>query len=243
MRRTLLLVFGMLGSLLAAGILCISAESMLHGTDTVEHHITQPTFEEITQPQTFPITIPGTSLIAERLSSYEGPFWEDGTDREVVNAAALHVYNNSDNEILKVHIEFGWADANFIFEGDHIPPRSTVVILEQNACFYRNDAPITINGWQSFANTDNRASGICISDKAMGTIVVTNASDNVLRNVCIYYKSWLSPPDVYMGGITYMVQVPVLMPGQTQHLYPRHYASEYSKVVSVTGELMEYRHS
>jgi hypothetical protein len=83
---------------------------------------------------------------------------------------------------------------------------------------------------------DNGAANIRITDQAMGTIVVTNVSDKVLRNVCIYYKSWLSPPDVYMGGITYMEQVPVLMPGQTQYRYPRHYASGYSRVVSVTSE-------
>ena len=242
MRRTLLLVLGTLGSVLAAGILYISAESVWQKTATDDLLAAQPS-AEITNTVMFPALIPGTSLIAQDLSSYEGPFLEDGTDREVTNVAALHIYNSSDREIFKVYIELKWDEVCYIFAGDHIPPKSTVVILEQNGYAYRKEAATAIKGWQWLGQPGNGASDICVTDKAMGTIVVTNMTDEILRNVCVYYKSWLSPPDVYMGGITYMVQVPVLLPRQTQYLYPRHYARGYSKVVSVTRDVVANLHS
>ena len=75
---------------------------------------------------------------------------------------------------------------------------------------------------------------IAVADRAMGTLVVTNISQEPVENVRIYYKAWLSPPDVYMGGKSYVITIPALQPGQTEFLYPDHYACGFSKVVSVT---------
>lgn len=69
----------------------------------------------------------------------------------------------------------------------------------------------------------------------MGTVLVSNSADRTLYDVQLYYKSWLSPPDVYMGGITYAAGIPVLLPGQTVCLYPPHYAAGYTKVLFVTA--------
>ena len=236
MRRFVLLAVGIVGGVLAAGVLCISAEDVLKPPAT----IVGDSPEELVAEITLPINVPGTELIAQKLSAYEGPFLEDGTDREVVNVAALHLYNGSSSVILKAHIELQCENGVYVFEGDHIPPKSTVVILEQNAAAYRRESFLACRGWQETQQNQSAQSLISVSDMAMGTIIVTNMTDRIFRDVCIYYKSWLSPPDIYIGGITYMVQMPVLLPGQTKYLYQSHYASGYSKVVSVTKETVCY---
>ena len=227
---------GIVGGVLAAGVLCISAEDVLKPPVT----IVGDSPEDLVAGIVLPVNVPGTVLIAQRLSAYEGPFLEDGTDREVVNVAALHLYNDSSSVILKAHIELQWEDGIYVFEGDHIPPKSTVVILEQNAAAYRRESFLACWGWQETAQFQNAKNLISVTDMAVGTLVVTNMTDRIFRDVCLYYKSWLSPPDVYVGGITYMVQVPILLPGQTKYLYPGHYASGYSKVVSVSRESVCY---
>ena len=74
---------------------------------------------------------------------------------------------------------------------------------------------------------------VLVSERAMGTVIVTNATEEPLNNICLYYKSWYSPQNILIGGIKYSVSIPVLAPGQTEYLYPPHYAIGYSKVVSV----------
>lgn len=65
----------------------------------------------------------------------------------------------------------------------------------------------------------------------MGTLIVSNLTDRPLNAFNLYYKTWLSPPEVYIGGIVYKVEVPILQPGETVLLYPNHYACGYSRVV------------
>lgn len=239
MRRFILLAFGIVGGVLAAGVLCISAEEVLKPPTAIAGDSVEELANK-TDGIVLPVNVPGTVLTAQKLSAYEGPFLEDGTDREVVNVAALHIYNGSSKVILKAHIELQWEDGIYVFEGDHIPPKSTVVVLEQNAAAFRRGNFRACRGWQETQQNQGVQSLISVTDMAMGTVVVTNMTDSTFRDVCIYYKSWLSPPDIYIGGITYMVQVPILLPGQTKYLYPSHYASGYSKVVSVTRETVCY---
>ena len=52
----------------------------------------------------FPCVARGSELIVEKLLSYEGEFWEDGTNDYAVNIAALVVYNPAPFGIRKAEL-------------------------------------------------------------------------------------------------------------------------------------------
>ena len=226
-------MMGILGSVVTASALYFSAEDTLNMFLDEKNTMKQESISSLSENISLPAAISGTNLIAQKLSSYEGPFLEDGTDREVVDIAALHVYNSGDTAIYKTRIALFWSDGFYIFEADHIPAGETVVILERSGSSYREGDYIQCNGWQELGQGDAVSKDVSVTDMALGTVVVSNLTDETLRNVCVYYKTWLAPPDIYVGGITYMVQIPVLLPKQSKNLYPYHYAVGYSKVVAV----------
>lgn len=233
LRRAILMVLGILGSVITASALYFSAEDSLKKCLESDNTRNQEGIITLSESVSLPVTISGTNLIAQKLSPYEGPFLEDGTDREVVDVAALHVRNSGDTEVYKARIALFWSDGFYIFEADHIPAGETVVILERSGGSYRQGNYTQCNGWQELGQINAVSKDVSVTDMALGTVVVNNLTDETLRNVCVYYKTWLAPPNVYVGGITYMVQIPVLLPKESKHLYPYHYAVGYSKVVAV----------
>ncbi len=183
-----------------------------------------------------PVAVQGTTLIAQRMATYDGPYLEDGSDREVVNIAALVVYNTGSREVLKAEITLSWGDLQFAFYGENIPSGETVLLLEKNcrSCIQTNFTDCA--GWQITAEQNREPSAyLQINDSAMGAVTVTNITKETLRDVRMYYKSWLSPPDIYVGGISRQMSIPVLLPGECVTLYPPHYACNYTKIVSVSA--------
>ena len=228
--RFVLLLLAIAGSLLAVAVLEQSVKRMLIKEDAYSGQMMQK--PEMIQ---LPVMVPGTTLVAQQISFYEGPFLEDGSDREVVDVAALHVYNAGQREIRNGCITLKTEFADYVFYGQHLPPGATVVLLEINARPYQKNVIYDCSGWQEFSDC-TPLDGITTTDKDNGTLIVTNTTEQILENLCVYYKSWLSPPDVYMGGITYSIAIPRLLPGQSEVLYPYHYATGYSKVVGVVAQ-------
>ncbi len=226
----MLLIFGVTGSLLTVWALQKSVQSTLIGEALAPEQVSTRAADII-----LPASVPGTTLLAQQLSAYEGPFLEDGSGREVVDVAALHILNTGDQEILNACITLQTEKGSYVFYGEHIPPGVTVVLLEINAAAYRQCAIKACSGWQETLDAAQQE-GLRITDKDNGTLVVTNTTDQTLHNLRLYYKSWLSPPDVYMGGITYSIAIPQLGPGQTEMLCPDRYATGYSRVVSVIAD-------
>lgn len=243
-RRMALLIMGFAGSVLVAGVLYISVSSQIAETaEPVQNSDSAVwgTIEKVNALEpadiVFPTVIPGTTLLAKELSSYDGPFVEDGTDREVVGVAALLVENFGENEILQTQIEFYWGQQKLAFWGEMIPPGMTILLLEQTATSSLQKNFTSCNGWQICTQEENQLQKqVTVTDRAMGTVIVTNRTEQTLNNIQLYYKSWLSPQNIFIGGVTYSVTIPALLPGQTEYLYPPHYASGYSKVVSVFTE-------
>lgn len=236
----MLLLLGMVGGLLIAAVLYTSAKGIMVQSYV---NLTEPT--ETSQPTTsdeelipedlrLPTWVSGTSVLVERLCAYEGPFLEDGSDTEVVNIAALLVKNIGSYELQKVEITLQFDSETMVFYGEHIPAGATIALLEQNAAPYSDERFSACTGWQEVSDQPGIGRDIAITENADNSISVTNLSDSTLEYLNLYYKSWLSPPNIYVGGITYQLEIPRLLPGQTRQVYPSHYASGYSKVVSLT---------
>ena len=47
----------------------------------------------------FPYAIPGSDLVIEQINSYDGIFFEDGTDREVSNVSAIVLANKGEKAL------------------------------------------------------------------------------------------------------------------------------------------------
>ncbi len=235
-----MLLLGIAGGLLVATVLYTSAKGIV-----AQNYVNSPNFIEPTQPTAsgeeftqgelgLPIWVSGTSILVERLCAYDGPFLEDGSDAEVVNIAALLVKNIGSYELAKAEITLQFGSETMVFYGEHIPAGATIALLEKNAAPYPGKRFSGCTGWQEIAPQSSIGRDIAITENPDSSICVTNLTDSTIQHLNLYYKTWLSPPNVYVGGITYQLEIPQLLPGQTQQIYPSHYASGYSKVVSLT---------
>lgn len=246
-RRICLLIFGIAGSLVCVGFLLLAAQAQSRqAAERIHYEPTEPYDYhgmEIEAVDVLPLAriqlpavIEGTALIAQRLTAYDGPFLEDGSNREVVNIAALMVYNAGSQEILKTEVTLAWGELLLCFYGENIPPGETVLLLEKNcrSCIQTNFNDCS--GWQITADEiRDPAAYLHITDSAMGAVTVTNITERTLQDIRLYYKSWLSPPDIYIGGISREISVPELLPGESITLYPPYYACNYTKVLSVSS--------
>lgn len=232
-KRVFLLILGILGGVFAAVILCVSAKSK-GGQNPLPTGDTEGVWEQTDKTDLcFPINLQNTTLQLQRISAYDGPFLEDGSDREVVDVAALHIINVGSKPILKTKITLQLATDAYVFCGEYIPSGIPVVLLEQSAKPYCKDEIISGVGWQKTDDAEP-LEGISVMESETGVLMITNHSEIAYRNVRLLHKSWLSPPGVYVGGIAYQTVIPELLPGQTEHLRPQHYAPGYSRLVCVT---------
>ncbi len=253
LRRCALLMLGVSGSLLFVVVLLISAYSTYNfgsavfvtgapettAPDTQQDINAQDVFASSHQLVILPTPIEGTTLIAQQMTVYDGPFLEDGSGNEVVGIAALVVYNAGDREILQTGITLqqeGSAGTALCFYGENIPPGKAVLLLERNRRSCEQNEFTTCSGWQVSAwETREPAAYLEIVDTALGAVTVTNITCDTLYDIRLYYKSWLSPPDIYIGGISREVSVSALQPGESATLHPPYYARGYTKIVSVSA--------
>lgn len=244
LRRCALLMLGMALSMLAAVLLLFSIQNTYSSAASVAEttaphgHLDvemQDVLAAPTEGITLPMSISGTTLVAQRLATYDGPFLEDGSGQEVVNIAALVVYNAGDREVLQAGITLQWEEVTLCFYGENIPPGKAVLLLERNRRNCTQNEFTACSGWQVFAReTREPTAYLEIVDTAMDAVTITNSTGDTLHDVRLYYKSWLSPPDIYVGGISREVSVSVLQPGESATLYPPYYARGYTKFVSVS---------
>ncbi len=244
LRRCSLLMLGVALSMLTAVVLLFSAKntsvSAANQTQPTQPHYDiadqiQSVVASPAEPITLPTPVHGTTLVAQRLATYDGLFLEDGSDQEVVSIAALVVYNAGDREVLQTGITLQWEEVTLCFYGENIPPGKAVLLLERNRRSCSKTSFTACTGWQVSARENREpAAYLEITDTAMGAVTVTNITSDTLQDVHLYYKSWLSPPGIYIGGITREVSVPVLQPGESAILYPPYYASGYTKIISVS---------
>lgn len=170
-------------------------------------------------------------LVCLEYSRYSGPFPEDGSGRTVESVAAMKVHNSSDQflDYATVEAQIGTHVGTFQITG--LPPGGTAWVLEQGGMtltaedvfratkcddyFFRPDAVIT---------TDK------LRTKADGsTLTVTNESKQTLQNVCVYYKT-VHADGNYFGGITFMLNLGTLEPGQSASKQSSHFGED-SKIV------------
>jgi hypothetical protein len=183
----------------------------------------------------FPHAIEGTSLIAERLTAYEGPFVEDGSNDAVVGLAALVLRNRGTQPLAHVKVELQQRTRCLTFEAQTILPGDTVLILESERQVYDKNPYISCTGYTDMDDSIRLdANAVHITVLQENAIVVCNQSDQILRDIRVEHKRWLEENKVYFGGITYVTYVGDLAPGQFKIVTIDNVSENTIRIVRIT---------
>lgn len=238
-KRGLLLCAGFGGSLVALYWLLCSAGGIHNNMPEAVFAVEQVTGSYVTETDgiKLPYQIVGTELVVQRLCTYDGPYLEDGSGDEVTNIAALLITNTARLGTECAQVTLRWDGGEFLFDADMIPAGASVLVLEQNRKQYKQQDWTTCIGWQILADAQwQNIPGIVIQEEGYGTLLITNDTDTFIKNLCLYYKSSLEDPDIYIGGITYKAGIKELVPHQTVRLQPFHYACGYSRLIHCSAD-------
>lgn len=211
-------------------------QSFPQQTDSTEQTFVQ-TGEELPEEHSFPLALQYTTLVVEAYSSYDGPWLEDGSEENVMGVAALLVRNTGSIGIEYARITLVQNGSEMIFDATYIPPKGSVLLLEENKQSY-SDAPVTQCRYRSVIPGDFDLSQrkVRIEEEGLGSLKVTNLTQEPMRCVRVFYKHHEGQSDIYVGGITYSVVIPDLQPGETRTVTPYRYACGYALVVAVVEE-------
>lgn len=176
------------------------------------------------------IEISCTPLIVKQLAAYDGKFFEDGSGREVVDVAAVMLYNSSDRLIPYACLTVYTENCKYNFDAFMLPPKSSVLVPEKSAQKLTETAITDTFGWTTVKNTVQRPA-LEIREQGMGCLQIKNLSGKKLRNLTVFYKNYITDGDFYVGGRAFSVCVDQILPGDTAMVFPDHYAAGYSRVI------------
>ena len=182
-----------------------------------------------------PYEIPNTGLLLEHFVSYEGDFTESDSGAFVTDAAAIIVENQGSHMILSAKIEMEIGDQIYTFEGTYIPAKSRIMLLEKNCKTYPTEPILRIGGRTQLVESLDVSQNLLVQAEDMGRITLTNISDQSYTQLLIYHKGYIEEHNIYLGGITYTMPISSLQPGQSETVFPEHFACGYSKVLYITA--------
>lgn len=190
-----------------------------------------------TLAQKLPLQVQGTSLIAEQIVLYEGPLPENAASGEVVNTAALLLRNTGAYGIEQAEVVLETGDRQYVFQADTIPPGEAVLVPEKNRCAYGPQAFTACYGTAVYSTADwNCADTLLIQPVDIGTVRVSNQTDEVLCGIMLYYKDYTADPGFFVGEQAYMHLIEFLEPGQTIYINPVFYTEGYSRIARINIE-------
>ena len=183
----------------------------------------------------FPHVIEGTSLIAERMAAYDGPFVEDGSNAAATGIAALVLHNGGTQPLSHIRVELRQKTRCLIFEAQTLLPGDTVMILEKERQLHeqspysscRGDVTIDDSTW---LETET----VRVTVLKENELLVQNQSNRYLHNVCLEHKRWMEETGIYIGGITYVTWVGDLAPGQHKTVFADNFTQSTHRFVRIT---------
>ncbi len=186
--------------------------------------------KDITAMEDLPIEISCTPLVVRQLAGYDGKFFEDGSGREVMDVAAVMLYNSSDRLIPYAYLTVYTENCQYTFDAYMLPPKSSVLVPDRSAQKLTETDITDTFGWTTVKNEAQRPA-LEIREQGMGSLRIQNLSGKKLRDLTVYYRTYISDGDFYLGGKVFQTQVEEIPPGETAVIFPVNYASGYSKVI------------
>ena len=179
----------------------------------------------------------GDGIMIRSVSSYTGPFLEDGSDREAENVWQLTVQNVSEENIQYMTITAPGETETARFQITTLEAGSTVTVLESTALPYPEQAEEMAYKIEDLAYLEDELSifpeQFTVSAKD-GWIQVENIGEgDVTEDIYVYYKNF--EDGVFQGGITYRVKFEGGIPaGESREEQTQHYSSEKSRILYLT---------
>ena len=185
----------------------------------------------------FPAQVEGTTLQVLHTVCYEGADLERGEDTPLVNALGILVENTGQAHIRTAWVMLAGEGETYFFLAQDLPPGSRTILLETGGALWTGESFYSVTGGAATAPVDLLASGqLEIGDLDLGTVTVTNRTENTLTDLTLTYKNYLTDGDIYQGGIAYHHKIPILYPGQTLDITPSRYCAGYSRFVYGTTQ-------
>lgn len=226
MRRGLLLMGGILCSLPAV-LLLVFGQSLKQPQTVIT--------EVRPGPFALPCPVEGTSLIAEQIDVYDGHYMEDGLDRQVSGVASMLLRNAGDAAIIWAEVILQGQEGDLLFQISHVPAGGVVFVLEKNAKPWVEDTYYACRGQAVLSGESGfDREGLEIVPLDIGTLQVKNLTDKPMEKIRIYYKTYAEEPGIYIGGITYYLDISALQTGEVCLLEPDHYAEGYTRIVWIS---------
>ena len=212
-------------------------------TEQTEEPRTEPeeeTWVEPTEPETeptylkFPCRVPGTDLVIEKVSAYDGLFLEDGQDLPAENVCAIVVTNTSGRDLEYAEITLNRDGAALEFRVSGLTAGSSAMVLEYGGASYEDGAYLDCSGSAAVVERFELSSGLVeVTENGDGSLTVTNCTAEHIPCVRIFYKFYMSDVDVFVGGITYTAKLEDLDAGESMQIQPSHYLAGMSRIVMV----------
>ena len=178
----------------------------------------------------YPCTVKDTPMEVEDLVWYEGPFWEDGSQEEVTAVAALVVKNTGCLFVASGAVILEWDGARYVFELEDLPPGQQVLVLEKDRQPCRKDPPRKCYGW-SREEYPEIGGQVTVEESGGSMLTIVNHSTDTVPVVQVTFKSCDRGSGLLLGGISYLVEVRDLRPGERRQVCPYHYAYGSSRVI------------
>ena len=227
MRRGILVIIGLGVGAMLLFCLVVGVRAQLLG-EVPKAYAPRDTF--------YPRSVMGTDLLAVRTVEYSGPFWEDGSNEEVLKVAALIVENQGELMVSSgaVIVEFG--KDRMVFELSFLPPGGKVLVLEKERKYYSNESPVSCYGWTKKEYPENPGL-ISVGSTGLNGMTITNHTGCTVPSIEVHYKNFDPESGMYMGGITYCIIEEDLMPREVRALSPDNFAARESCIVQVLQEM------
>lgn len=239
-KRTILTILALLGSMVALSLLILGNA----GLSANKEEETEPVWNDdrnedviidAKEPLSFPCYVEGTDLLIEQVICYDGPFWEDGSNREMKGITAILLRNTGSVGILDVNITLNSDKDHYGFRGEDIPANSSVLILEADAKQFSQKQYYKCSGNAIIGDIDwLQDENIRLEMIGMDALSITNTTDRILQDLQIVYKSIYTEGEFYLGGLSHTVVLASLSAGETVIVKPRYFADPYSRVLRVS---------
>ncbi len=189
-----------------------------------------------TQITGFPCQVGDTPLLALGMGTYEGLFYEDGSERPEVGAAALLIKNTSEHFLQRGAAVLYLGSEKYVFEVFALPAGETAFVCEaQGRSYPRQDCRLC-DGWAVIG--EGETTNVTVEETAGGQLRVTNETESTLKQVRVRFKTYDEASGMYIGGVCYESQPMTLLPGESRVILPQRYVKGYSRVVQVlVGEM------
>lgn len=213
-------------------LLCGCGKTVSVKSPKFETQSTQSVQETVSQT-TFPCTLAGGTLVAEKLVRYDGIFWEREKGEEVAGVAGLMLYNPTAKMLEFASVVVCQGNQRLYFFVYQLPPQSRCLVAEYNQVAYTE---------KTVSDCQERAVRWATQDYSRGPIdylgfgsrlTVINRESRVQNSITVWYKQYVKEEDYYLGGGVQAARVFFLQPEQRETLYPEHYHTASAKIVAI----------